>query len=72
MTCLAIQINCAGLLKEKVNLAWNTRYITCTAHIRFGDTNSNSSLFQHHMPVIPNVQKELEDEYRKTFPAVKK
>ena len=31
-----------------------------------------SSLFQHHMPVLPNVQKELEDEYRKTFPAAKK
>ena len=29
-------------------------------------------LFQHHMPVLPNLQKELEDEYRKTFPAAKK
>ena len=28
MTCLAIRINCAGLLKEKENSAWNTRYIT--------------------------------------------
>lgn len=29
-------------------------------------------LFQHHMPVLPNVQKDLEDEYRKTLPAAKK
>ncbi|PPQ94211.1 hypothetical protein CVT25_006871 [Psilocybe cyanescens] len=28
--------------------------------------------YKHHMPVLPNVQKELEDEYRKTLPAAKK
>lgn len=28
--------------------------------------------YKHHMPVLPNMQKELEDEYRKTFPAAKK
>ncbi|KAF8151587.1 elongation factor G, mitochondrial [Crassisporium funariophilum] len=28
--------------------------------------------YKHHMPVLPNVQKELEDEYRKTQPAAKK
>ncbi|KAF9547620.1 elongation factor G, mitochondrial, partial [Agrocybe pediades] len=27
--------------------------------------------YKHHMPVLPNVQKELEDEYRKTLPAAK-
>ena len=29
-------------------------------------------LHQHHMPVLPNLQKELEDEYRKTLPVAKK
>ncbi|KAH9475024.1 Elongation factor G, mitochondrial [Psilocybe cubensis] len=28
--------------------------------------------YKHHMPVLPNVQKELEEEYRKTLPAAKK
>jgi len=27
---------------------------------------------QHHMPVLPNLQKELEEDYRKTLPAAKK
>jgi len=31
-----------------------------------------TSTFQHHMPVLPNVQKELEEEYRKTIPQAKK
>jgi elongation factor G len=33
---------------------------------------SNASFFQHHMPVLPNVQKELEDEYRRTLAILKK
>ncbi|KAG5645328.1 Elongation factor G, mitochondrial [Asterophora parasitica] len=28
--------------------------------------------YKHHMPVLPNLQKELEDAYRKTLPASKK
>ena len=41
------------------------------AFIGFFDAN-NAFFFQYHMPVLPNVQKELEDEYRKTLPAAKK
>lgn len=33
---------------------------------------SNIVLIQHHMPVLPNLQKELEEAYRKTLPASKK
>lgn len=73
MICLVIQINYVDQLKEKENLAWNIRYITFFLFFffRFGDTN-NASFFQHHMPVLPNVQRELEDEYRRTVAAVKK
>jgi len=31
-----------------------------------------NAILQVHMPVLPNVQKELEEEYRKTLPAAKK
>jgi len=74
MICLDTQINYAGLLKEKGNSAWNIRYVDLfyfAIHIDFVHVN-NSFFFQHHMPVLPNVQKELEDEYRKTLPAAKK
>lgn len=30
------------------------------------------SWIQTHMPVLPNVQKELEDAYKKTIPQAKK
>lgn len=32
----------------------------------------NIVLIQHHMPVLPNLQKELEEAYRRTMPAAKK
>ena len=31
-----------------------------------------TSQFQNHMPVLPNLQKELEDAYRKTLPSMKR
>ena len=57
-----------GLLQG--NLAWSTRWACLFA--------VGQSLFltllppQNHMPVLPSLQKELEDAYRKTLPQAKK
>jgi len=68
MICLGIQINFVGLHKGKGNSVWNIRFVF---FLSLGLTRFH--LFkQHHMPVLPNLQKELEEEYRKTLPATKK
>ena len=57
--------------KGEFSMEYKVYYLFSLFFFRFGDTN-NASFFQHHMPVLPNVQRELEDEYRRTVAAVKK
>ena len=56
MICLVIRANFAVLLKARASSAWNTRYRKHLFPHKIGVLT-----LQNHMPVLPNVQVELQE-----------
>jgi hypothetical protein len=67
MTCLDIRASFAVRRKARESSAWNTRYNDAIVRCWNGELMF-VFLTQNHMPVLPNVQAELQEAYRKSLP----